>query len=177
MKSIFLETKHLIIKTASQDDYENLCVLQADPDVMRYIGDGVRSPAEVQNLLEKIMYHQKKHGFGFGTVFEKNTGLFVGGAGLIYLAYDDTQPEIEVGYMLHKAFWKKGYATELAKAIIRWGFENLPLDKLVAVIIPDNKGSRRVLEKAGMHYIGESEYRNKKVAKFEINKHSTGNLP
>jgi ribosomal-protein-alanine N-acetyltransferase len=177
MNSIFLETKHLIIKNASQDDYENLCVLQSDPDVMRYIGNGARSPAEVQNALDNAMSHQKKHGFGIGMVFEKNTGLFIGWAGLIYLAYDDTQSEIEVGYMLHKAFWNKGYATELAKAIIKWGFENLPVDKLVAVIIPDNKGSRRVLEKSGMHYIGESVYRNKNVAKFEINKNSTGNPP
>lgn len=172
MNTIFLETDRLIIKIASHDDYEKLCVLQSDPDAMYYIGNGVRTPIEVQNLLNKAIHHHKKHGFSMGTIYERNTDLFIGWGGIFYPAFDDTQPDIGIGYMFHKEYWHKGYGTELAKAIIKWGFEHLSVDKLVAFVNPNNQGSRRVLEKAGMCYIDESEYRNKKVAKFEINRES-----
>src|SRR5579872_7423680 len=146
---IFLETKRLIIKPSELGDLDNLCALQADHDVMEYIGKGVRSPVEVNKWLEKSIEHHKKHGFSFGTVFEKASGDFVGQAGIMYLNYDDTQPDIEVGYRLHKKFWSNGYATELAKALIEWGFKNLSVKVLVAVTHSKNEKSRRVLEKTG----------------------------
>ena len=96
--NILLETKRLIINTPENIDFDNLYALQADADVMQYVGQGVRTPAEVTSGLEKAIAHQKKYGFSLGCVFEKESGVFVGRAGLIYLAYDDSQPDIEVGY-------------------------------------------------------------------------------
>ncbi|SRR5579883_100415 len=168
--SIFLETKRLIIKTPEATDFDNLYALQADADVMQYIGQGVRTPAEIKNGLEKAILHQKKHGFSLGCVVEKESGIFVGRAGLIYLAYDDTQPDIEVSYALTKDSWCKGYATELASALINWGFQNLPVTKLVAVINPRNDRSRRVLEKVKMNYVGRAHYWNNEVALYAIRK-------
>jgi len=168
--SIFLETKRLIINTPEAIDFDNLYALQADTDVMQYIGQGVRTPAEVTSGLEKAIAHQKKYGFSLGCVFEKESGNFVGRAGLIYLAYDDTQPDIEVGYALTKAAWDKGYATELARALIHWGFQHLPVVKLVAVINPKNDRSRRVLEKVKMNYVGRAHYWNNEVALYDIHK-------
>jgi [ribosomal protein S5]-alanine N-acetyltransferase len=168
--SIFLETKRLIINTPESTDFDNLYALQTDADVMQYIGQGVRTSAEVTSGLEKAIAHQKKYGFSLGCVFEKESRVFVGRAGLIYLAYDDTQPDIEVGYALTKAAWCKGYATEIANALINWGFQHLPVTKLVAVINPRNDRSRRVLEKVRMNYVGLAHYWNSEVALYDIHK-------
>lgn len=163
-----LETKRLIVKPTSLDNFENVYALLSDPEVMRYVGRGVKTREETQESLEKMIRHKEKHGFSFGDVYEKDTGLFVGRAGLIYLEMKDDQPDIEVGYTLHKQFWKKGYATELAKAFLDWGFKNLPVNKLVAVIRPENEESRRVLEKSAMHYVGRVNCYDTDVAKYEI---------
>lgn len=167
---IFLETKRLIINTPALTDGSYLYALQSDQQVMKYIGKGVRTKEEVSVGLNKAIAHQKKHGFSLGCVFEKESGTFVGRAGLIYLAYDDTQPNIEVGYALTKAAWNKGYATELAKALIDWGFQHLSVNKIVGVIKPDNERSRRVLEKVGMKYVGRNYYLNTEAAFYEIHK-------
>ena len=92
------------------------------------------------------------------------------GAGLIYLGYDDQQPDIEVGYTLTKTAWSKGYATELSNALIHWGFEHLTVERLVGVINPSNEKSRRVLEKIGMNYVGRAHHWNNEVALYELHK-------
>ncbi len=167
---IFLETKRLIIKTPDLSDFDNLYLLQSDPVVMEFIGEGVRTKQEVAKSLQTAIDHQQKHGFSLCNVFEKESNTFVGRAGIIYLAFDDTQPEIEVGYALLKPYWNKGYATELTHALIKWGFENLSVDYLVGVIKPKNERSRHVLEKAGMRYIKPYLYRGHEVAYYQIDK-------
>lgn len=167
--NILLETDRLIVKKPSLDDVDDQFILQSDRDVMQYIAEGKpREIEKVRQLLIKLITHQEKHGFSLGSVIENNTGTFIGRAGLIYLGIDDTQPEIEIGYALLKEHWNKGYATELAVALIDWGFKNLSVDKLVGVTHPDNVRSQHVLEKAGMHYIGLHYCYNNNVAKFEI---------
>jgi ribosomal-protein-alanine N-acetyltransferase len=168
--SIFLETQRLIIKPSALEDFDDLYTVQSDPDVMQYIGQGVRSKKEVQESLKKIIAHYQKHGFSLGSVFEKNSGLLIGQAGLFYLGFNELQADIEVSYRLKKQYWGMGYATELTKALITWGFNNLTIDKLIAVVRPENKGSRKVLEKSGMDYAGNTNYQGKDVLKFEIYK-------
>lgn len=163
-----LETQRLIVKPTSYENLDQVYTLFADPEVMRYVGRGVKTREETLDYLKKFINHYEKHGFGFGDVYEKESGLFVGRAGLIFLELKDDQPDIEVGYALHKKFWKKGYATELAKAFLDWGFKHLPVNKLVAVIRPENEESRRVLEKSGMHYVGRENCYGTQVAKYAI---------
>jgi RimJ/RimL family protein N-acetyltransferase len=156
---IFLETKRLILKTTELSDFDNLLVLRSDPDVMKYIGDGTTHTEEqVKRFLSLAIPYQEKHGIGFCMVFEKESGNFIGQAGLFHIGYDDTQPEIEIAYRLHKKFWGKGYATELAKALIHWGFQHLPVNKLIAAVDPDNTASQKVLKKAGLDYTGKIKW-------------------
>lgn len=168
--NIFLKTERLIIKPSTPEDFDDLYAIQSDPDVMQYVGEGARNIKEVKQSLENIIAHHQKHGFSFGSVFEKTSKLLIGQAGLCYLGNDDSQPEIEVGYRLKKQHWGNGYATELTKALITWGFNNLTVDKLVAVARLENKRSCRVLEKAGMDYVGNTNYLGEEVLKFEIYK-------
>lgn len=170
--TIFLDTPRLILKAPELSDFDNLLALRTDPDVMKYIGDGsIQTKAQVQEFLTKAMSYQKKYGFGFCSVFEKDSGEFVGQAGILHLAFDDSQPDIEVGYRLHKKFWGKGYATELTKALIYWAFENLAIDKLVAVTHPDHQKSQHVLLKSGLDKVEKAQfYHGREVVGFEIYK-------
>jgi RimJ/RimL family protein N-acetyltransferase len=170
--TIFLETKRLILKAPQISDLDNLIALRTDFDVMTYIRDGnIQTNEEVQEFLDTAIPYQEKHGIGFCSVFEKDSGEFVGQAGLLHLAFDDTQPNIEVGVRLHKKFWGKGYATELATCLIEWGFKHLSVNKLIAVIHPGNKASQKAALKAGFDKKDEKFlYREQEVFLFEIYK-------
>lgn len=80
-----------------------------------------------------------------------------------------------MAYRLHKKFWGKGYATELAKALIEHGLNNLKLPRIIAPVHPDNKASIRVLEKAGMDYCGTIDFRHHILPCYEI-LNETGNI-
>lgn len=170
--SIFLETKRLILKTTELSDFDNLVALRSEPDVMKYIGDGtVHSKEQVQKFLEMAIPYQKKHGIGFCSVVEKKSGIFIGQAGLFHLGYYDEQPDIEIAYRLHKKYWGNGYATELAKALIQWGFRHLSIDKLIAVAHPENIASQKVLTKAGLDYTDKIQWHDgREVLRYTIYK-------
>lgn len=143
------ETTRLRLRPFTPADFDDLFGLYSDPEVMRYIGHGVRSREETEQGMARTAGHWSGVGLGMWAVFEKDTGKFVGRCGLQPLAETS---EIEVGYALHREFWGRGYATEGALAALRFGFETAGLARIVAIARPENAGSRRVLEKVGMAY-------------------------
>ncbi len=172
---IFLETKRLILKTAELSDLDLLVALRSDLEVMENTGyGGTQTKDEVKECLDFAIPYQKKHGMGFCLVFEKESGNFVGEAGLFHLLFDDTQPEIELGYHLHKKFRGKGYGTELVKALIRWGFQHLSVNKLISATYPDNTASQKVLQKAGFDCISKKQLPDgKELFWYEIYKNDS----
>lgn len=146
----FLETKRLMLKIPKLSNMDNLVPLRADIEVMQYTGEGtVQTKKQVEEYLNFVISYFEKHGMGFFLVFEKESGSFVGEAGLFHLLFDDTQSEIEINYHLHKNFGGKGYATELARTLVYWGFQHLTIDKLISATYPDNIASQKVLKKVG----------------------------
>ena len=164
-----IETKRLLIKAPTLLDVENWYALHADPEVMQFLG-GARDKETNLNWLEQDILHCKKHGFCLGSVFEKTSGEFIGRAGLVYLNYNDSQSDIEIGYELHKIYWNKGYGIELVTKLIDWGFSHLNVTKLVSVTRPENKRSQRVLEKCNMRYIKRVQLNNIYFDFYEIDK-------
>ncbi len=77
---------------------------------------------------------------------------------------------VEIGYYLARSAWGKGYATELASGLIRYGFGALGLDQIVAVILPENVASGRVLEKAGLCHAGLTDYNGHAVELYAIDR-------
>ena len=153
--SIFLETKRLFLKAPELTDLDELIALRSDLEVMKYTGEGgAQTKEQVKDYLNFALAYQKKHGMGFYLVFEKDSGSFIGEAGLFHLLFDDTQSEIKVGYHLHKKYWSKGYATELTKALVHWGFQHLSINKIVASAYPNQIASQKVLQKSGFDFRG-----------------------
>src|SRR5215212_5509923 len=115
---------------------------------MRYMRSGQPAPRErTAYALHYMIDYWNLHGLGLWAVEDQADGALMGQCGLFYL---DKTTEIEVAYLLAQRYWGQGYATEAARAALRFGFETLGLDRIVAVVRPENAGSRRVLEKAGL---------------------------
>jgi len=162
MGNIILETERLKVVVPTVDSFSDWQRLLSDPDVIKYIGDGNPKDNEaVKEILLKSIKHYEDFGFCLFDIYEKDSNEFVGESGLIYLALDKRNEDIEVGYTLHNKYWGKGYATELADAFIKWGFNKLNLNKIVACCIPDNTPSSNVMKKCGMNYKGKYLYNNK----------------
>lgn len=169
--TVFLETERLILKKTEQSDFDNLFALRSDPEVMKYAEQGMQTKEDIQKFLDITVPSQKKYGFDICVVSEKNSGAFVGQAGLFRTASDD-QAEIEIGFSLHKKYWGNGYGTELVKALIQWCFDHLPVRKLVAYTDPKNTASHRVLLKCGMMNVGTDG----NLLKFEIYKDDSAGI-
>ena len=149
-------TERLRLRGWRRDDAPPLAAMNADPEVMRYIGSGAKSYAEALERAESLVRERPGDGFGLWAIEERaidksGTGVFHGWAGLFPL--DDTQ-EIELAYRLPRSSWGRGIATEAARPLLAYGFDDLRLETIAAVTDPENRASRRVLDKLGFRYRG-----------------------
>jgi RimJ/RimL family protein N-acetyltransferase len=163
-----IETRRLLFRKFTTDDLQDLGAIRADPAVMKYIGSGgPESLAEVLAILNKILAHWEQHGFGRWAVIYKEHDALVGWCGLSYL---ENTGDVEIGYGIAKPYWGKGLASEAAAAAIKYGFEQLRLDRIVAVAWPDNITSQRVMEKLGMKYVKLARFYNAEMVYYAISR-------
>ena len=148
---LFIETERLIIRPFTLDDIEPSYRMNLDPEVSRYTGDGgVVSRTEIKRrITEDVLGDYRKHGFGRLAVCFKPENKFIGFAGLKYL---DDLGEVDLGYRFMKEYWGMGIGTEAALACVNLGFDTLGLNMLIAMVLPQNLGSIRVLEKLDFQY-------------------------
>ncbi len=154
MQTIFLETDRLILRFLTQADAPLLFELDSDPEVLRFINGGLPPDLNliVTNYLPRMMRHyQRWESFGFWVAEEKEMGAFLGW--FHFLPKPDDPEAINLGFRLKRAAWGKGYATEGSRALIKKGFEELGVQRVVATALAANQASRRVMEKIGMRYI------------------------
>ncbi len=153
--SIALETERMWLRQFTRDDIDALVALDSDPEVMRYLNGGVSTPrAVVENEVLPRFLDSYAHGDGYGVfaAIEKATGEFLGWFG--FQPREGAEAgEIELGYRLLRAAWGKGYATEGARALIRRGFTELGMQRVMATTYQDNLPSRRVMERAGLRFV------------------------
>src|SRR5918997_4916271 len=148
----FLETERLVLRRFTEADVDNLFDLDSDPDVMRFLTGGRPTSRDVirnETLPRFLHYYERFAGFGFWAVIEKSTGQFLGW--FEFRPPEGSGPDnIELGYRLRKSAWGKGYATEGSRALIRKGFTELGVRRVVAQTMAVNSASRRVMERGGL---------------------------
>ncbi|HEV8067830.1 MAG TPA: GNAT family N-acetyltransferase [Planctomycetaceae bacterium] len=143
-----IETERLKLRQFVDADLDALARMCADPETMRYIGQGATlSRADAWRSMAMFLGHWQLRGYGMWAVEDKRTGAFVGRIGL---HYPEGWPAIEVGWLLDRAQWGQGLATEGGRAAITWAFDRLNLQRISSVIHPQNAASIRVAEKLGM---------------------------
>jgi len=160
LKGRSLETERLILRPITMDDLDALAAMFADPEVMLYLPTGSpRTREATQAELEHMVWHWQEHGFGAYAVVLKETGAVMGYCELQYLhvepygVTEETLPdpnEVEIGYGIDKPYWNQGYTKEAAREVLKFGFERLGLERIVAGIHDENTASRRILEGLGM---------------------------
>ena len=148
-----LDTLRLRLRPFTLHDHAAHASIYSDPAVMQYMPRGPLTPAEAQEasfaVLTQFVAHWDRHAFGVWAVTEKTTGTLLGQCGLRFLP---ELQEVEVLYLLARAHWGQGLASEAARAALAYGFDQANLERIIALTKPANTASRRVMEKLGMQY-------------------------
>lgn len=145
-----LETSRLIIDELTPKDAKFTLQVLNDGDFIQYVADrGIRTEAEARDyLMDRVMASYEEHGFGMAAVRRKDNGETIGMCGLVKR---DTLQYVDIGYAFLPEVRGKGYALEAALATVEMAREDFGLKRLAAIIHPNNKPSRALAERIGMH--------------------------
>ena len=163
---LILTSERLLLRPLAETDVDLGIEMGTDPQVMRYVGE-VETRDQVIRDMAKYVRRCAGGSIGIWCVTDRATQEKLGTAVLLPLPIDEDdtnwdlvagddlpEGEIEIGYILKRAAWRRGYATEACRRLLKFAFEETPLEELVGVTDPENTTSRRVLEKCGLTYEG-----------------------
>jgi ribosomal-protein-alanine N-acetyltransferase len=149
-----LETERLLLRKMRLDDARAMFAYASDPEVTRYVlFETHRSIEDSEAYLRVAVEGYERGDFGGWGVVLKDSGAFVGTCGVDF-GYAPEHARAELGYVLSREHWGKGLVPEAVRAVIRFGFGRMELNRIQARCIAENTASARVMEKAGMTYEG-----------------------
>ncbi len=154
--STILITERLVLRHLEQRDFDSLYALFNDPEVMRYY-PSTRDRKETQAWLDWVFDQYERYGHGLFAVEHVDTGEFIGQVGIIRQDWDG-RIDLEVGYMLARQFWGRGYATEAARAARDYAFARFHADRVVSFIRPENTRSQEVAKRNGMRVLNRIKH-------------------
>jgi len=152
----YIETERLILRDILLTDEQAVFELDSDPEVHRYLGNNpIEDIEEARSSIQSITEQYVANGIGRWAVIEKDSGCFVGWAGLKLITepINNHHNYYDLGYRFIKRYWGKGYATEAAKASLDYGFTKMELEEIYGMALTENKASKHVLQKVGLTYI------------------------
>jgi RimJ/RimL family protein N-acetyltransferase len=145
---IILETPRLLLRELVPSDLDFLAILLADSEVMRHYPKPC-TREEAAAWLDRQMTRYAQYGHGGWLVIERATGQPLGQVGLIPQQLDGAA-EREIGYLIHRPFWRRGFASEAAAGVRDYAFATYDSDRLIALVRPENLPSQGVARKIGM---------------------------
>jgi RimJ/RimL family protein N-acetyltransferase len=152
---VTLETERLRLRMFREEDLETYAGYCADAEVMQYLGEGTPlTRAEAWRQMAMIVGHWQLRGYGLWAVEERATGTLIGRIGFFN---PEGWPGFEIGWMLGKEHWGKGYATEGARRALQYAFTDLKRERVISVIRPGNAASIRVAQRLGEQLEGRTE--------------------
>ena len=150
-----LETENLILRPFKDDDVDDYFGVLDSPEVRRWLHiPESRDRSDAWQQMAWFVGQWELRGTGHWALEEKKSGQFVGRAGLHRPERHDW-PGVEVGWLLHPDYWGRGYATEAGAVAVRYGFEDLQVDKLFSCILPENHRSQAVAKRLGFEFLEE----------------------
>lgn len=155
-----VETERMLLRPWRAEDAADLERLWSDPAVR---GGRAFSPERMARMADSSVRQWRVNGFGPWAAIDKTTGGWIGRIGLDELDDWPGVDRIEVGFELHKAWWGRGLATEGALAALAFGFEQHGLQRIISVTAAAHAAARRVMEKAGLTYVGTRYWMNPDV--------------
>jgi RimJ/RimL family protein N-acetyltransferase len=161
-----LQTDRLTLRMLRQADFAAYAEMCANPEVMRYIGDGQPlSPPLAWRNLAMMVGHWSLRGYGLWAAEERTSGVLVGRIGFWN---PEGWPGFELGWMLRRASWGRGYATEGARAALQFAFTQLGQPHVISLIHPENAASVRVAQRLGKRLHGSTEVMGKSALMYRI---------
>ncbi len=158
MSDQFVRTDRLLLRTWRQEDLEPFAALNADPEVMECLPK-LLDRQESDDLAARLRDQFETRGYGRWAVEVPGVAPFIGFVGLACVDFPAPfTPCVEIGWRLAREHWGKGYASEAARASIRFGFEKLGLEEIVSFTVPHNVRSRAVMERIGMTRSPEEDF-------------------
>jgi [ribosomal protein S5]-alanine N-acetyltransferase len=148
MSKQILETARLVLREMTPDDLDFVAAMLADPEVMRYYPK-CYTREEAATWIERQMRRYARHGHGLWLAIDKATNQSVGQVGLLIQQVHGVM-EKEVAYLIHRPFWRRGFATEAGLAARDYAFGVLGRERVVALIRPENAASLRVAQRLGL---------------------------
>jgi RimJ/RimL family protein N-acetyltransferase len=155
----------LLLRRFSLEDLDDFAALHADPEVTRFVRPLNRDEAEARLHKDEVEWQERGH--GMLAVHDRETGAFLGRAGLKHWPQFD---ETELGWVLRREAWGHGYATEAARGCVEWGFSDFDTPYLTAMISPGNARSVRVAGRLGMSPIREDELLGEPVVVYALHR-------
>lgn len=152
-----METERLAVRPWRPEETDALAAVYGHSEMYRYMpGTAPGTPEQVAAMMGRIQArYAAMPGMGLFAAVDRERDVPIGSALICPL---EAGPEVEIGYHVAMPEWRKGYATEIARAMVRYGFEHLAQDALYGVVVPDNTGSRKALERAGLREIDRGSY-------------------
>jgi RimJ/RimL family protein N-acetyltransferase len=173
-----LETERLLLRAPVPEDAEPLAPMYADPEVMRYLGQGrTLKPRETEQSVQRMIAGWEVDGFGLFTTVRKEDETVIGRVGLIVWnpetwqtvpAHDPGPTELEVGYTIGRPYWGQGYATEAAAAARDFALQRLGAKRLIALIIRGNDASENVARKLGFAHERDIRFGRREARLFAL---------
>ena len=158
MGSESIETERLLLRRWRADDREAFAALNTDPQVLEFLPRAL-TRAESGAMIARIEAHIDRHGFGFWAAEIPGVTPLAGFVGLAVPHFEaHFTPCVEIGWRLAPELWGRGYATEGARGVLGYAFDELGLEEIVAYTAPENSASRRVMEKLGMTYDAAEDF-------------------
>jgi ribosomal-protein-alanine N-acetyltransferase len=154
----WLTTARLGLRRFRMTDLGWLSSLYADPEVTRFLG-GTKTEAQVRSMLTTriLDYYYVHPGLGMWMTTEQATGAPVG---FHLINHIQGESIIQIGFGLARPAWGRGFATEMASALLRYAFVDLDLDSIAGMASLANVASQHVLQKIGLHRRGERTFRH-----------------
>lgn len=143
-------TDRLLLRLPDAGDLDPLIEIHEHPDVVRFLsGNAAAGRPGAWRTLAMFSGHWNLRGYGPWVVVERATGEVIGRVGLWN---PEGWPGIEIGWVVRRARWDHGFATEAAQAALAWAWQHVATDHIISIIAPDNARSIRVAEKLGERF-------------------------
>jgi len=154
--SQILQTARLTVRELVPTDLDFMAEMLADAEVMRYYPKRLTRDLS-SDWIERQIARYMNDGYGLWLAEERNSGKPVGQVGLVRQQINGAD-ETEVGYMIHKPYWRHGFATEGALACRDYAFNTLNKPRVISLVREDNAASRGVAENLGMEVVGRAPH-------------------
>lgn len=164
MRKYLINSTHLGMRFIRKEDERFLKEIDTDPEVKRFYPEGTLTDLEIQEFIDDSIKNKKENQLPCFLIFKARNDDFVGEAYFDRLETGETK----IGYLFHKKYWNKGYATEVLKTLLRWARLHIDADYIIAYADRANEASFRVMEKCGMKYYKSDTYLNMKCHFYRI---------